>query len=161
MVRLQPMTGEQFKAFIEFVIPAYAKDKVESGAWREEESLQLSREGYARLLPQGLDTAGMYLYMIQESSTGENVGYLWLHLPGDAAQTGNSEAFLYEIAIFEPHQGRGLGKATMAAMEAEAARLGATAVSLHVFGHNARALGLYSKTGYQVTDYQMSKQIGH
>ena len=58
------MNAVQFAAYLEEAIPAYAKGNVESGRWSEAESLALSQQSYAGLLPQGLATPNNYLYAI-------------------------------------------------------------------------------------------------
>lgn len=154
MVRFTPMNEKQLQDFLDYMIPLYAKDKVEAGTWRTEEALELSRGAYARLLPDGIATAGEHLYMVVEETSGTEIGFVWLHMDHDAG-----EAFLYEITLYEDWRGRGLGKATMAAMEQQARELGAKAVGLHVFGHNRRAIGLYEQSGYAVTDISMKKNL--
>ena len=51
---LRPMTEPEYAAWLALTIPGYAADKVASGQWSEEESLELPRKEYAELLPQGL-----------------------------------------------------------------------------------------------------------
>ncbi|MDF2935614.1 MAG: yycN [Paenibacillaceae bacterium] len=147
------MNESELQAFLDFMIPVYAKDKVDAGTWKAEEAQQFSTEAYARLLPDGLATEGNYLYMIEEEA-GTQVGFIWLYV-----EHATQEAFLYEITLYEEWRGRGLGKDTMAAMEQKAKELGAKAVGLHVFGHNLRALRLYEKSGYQTTDISMKKYL--
>lgn len=153
MVRLKPMNEEELQAFLEYLIPDYAKEKVEAGVWKAEEAPHLSREAILRLLPEGLATKDQYLYMIEEEG-GSPIGFIWLYV-----DQGKQEAFLYEISLYEEWRGRGLGKAVMAAMEQQAKELGAKSVGLHVFGHNQRALRLYEKSGYQATDINMKKYL--
>ncbi len=153
MVRLVPMNEAELQVFLEELIPHFAREKVESGVWREEEALALSREAILRLLPDGLATADQYLYMIEEAG-GSRIGYIWLYV-----DSGKREAFLYEITLYEEWRGRGLGKDTMAALEEKAKELGARSVGLHVFAHNRRALTLYEKSGYHATDITMKKYL--
>lgn len=153
MVSLVPMNEAELQAFLDELIPHYAAEKVESGVWREEEALALSREAILRMLPEGLATADHYLYMIEEAG-GARIGYIWLYV-----DPGKREAFLYEITLYEEWRGRGLGKDTMAALEKKAKELGARAVGLHVFAHNRRALALYEKSGYHATDITMKKYL--
>jgi ribosomal protein S18 acetylase RimI-like enzyme len=158
VVELIPMNQEQFEAFLKEAIPAYADEKVESGAWKEDEAMRLSGEAYARLLPEGLKTKGSYLYMVRAPEQDGDIGYIWLHVP-EVAEAGLKKAFLYEIKIHESYQGQGYGKKTMTALDAAARELGASSIGLHVFGHNQRAFRLYERMGYEVTDYQMRKTL--
>lgn len=153
MVKLVLMNEAELQAFLDTLIPEYAQDKVESGVWREEEALALSREAIIRMLPEGIATADHYLYMIEETG-GSRIGCIWLYV-----DPGKREAFLYEITLHEEWRGRGLGKDTMAALEEKAKELGARSVGLHVFAHNRRALALYEKSGYHATDITMKKYM--
>ena len=153
MVRLTPMNESELQKFLDYMIPVYAKDKVDAGTWKAEEAQQFSTEAYARLLPDGLATKDQYLYLIEEEG-GTQIGFIWLYV-----DPGKREAFLYEITLYEEWRGRGLGKDTMAALEEKAKELGARSVGLHVFAHNRRALALYEKSGYHATDITMKKYL--
>ena len=51
---LAPMTEADYAAFVDESIASYAADKVASGQWAQEESLELSRQAFGELLPAGL-----------------------------------------------------------------------------------------------------------
>lgn len=61
------------------------------------------------------------------------------------------EAELLTLAINPPSQGRGLGRVTLEAAMAQAARAGATTMFLEVAEDNAPALALYHKAGFTQT----------
>lgn len=67
--------------------------------------------------------------------------------------------FIYDIHIFEKYQNRGYGTLAMTMLEEQAQQLGAKKLSLHVFGYNQRALHVYQKVGYHITDYNLSKEL--
>ena len=77
MVVLAPMTSVEFNAYLEHAIPEYARDKVCSGQWSEESSLELSRQGFEELLPQGLATQANVLFTVREVTSQTSVGMLW------------------------------------------------------------------------------------
>ncbi|MDF2925239.1 MAG: family acetyltransferase [Paenibacillaceae bacterium] len=156
MVQLVAMNEAQFQQFLDCSIPVYAQEKVRAGAWKEEEALRLSQAAFDRLLPDGLSTKNSYLYMVHEPEKGLNIGHIWLVLSQEGQETS---AFLYEILIYDAYQGQGYGKQTMAALDRSARELGAASIGLHVFGHNQRALSLYQKSGYAITDYNMKKSL--
>ena len=56
MTALRSMIQSEYIAWLETTIPAYAADKVASGQWSREASLELSRKEYNELLPQGFET---------------------------------------------------------------------------------------------------------
>jgi len=70
------MTEPEYAAWLEMIIPVYAAEKVGSGQWSEEDSLELSRKEYAELLPKGLETPDNYLFTIIDSQAIA-VGVLW------------------------------------------------------------------------------------
>jgi len=54
---------------------------------------------------------------------------------------------VHDIALSQDFRGKGLGKASMLAVEAKAKRLGAASLGLHVFAYNTVAHELYKKLG--------------
>lgn len=156
MTLLTPMTEPEFAAYLEIAIPDFARSKVASGQWSEIESLALSRQDYAQLLPQGLATTGNFLYTVRDAATQAPVGILWF-----AAQErgGKQIAFVYDIEIVAEHQRRGHASRAFAALEDEVRRLGLAGVALHVFGSNSGALALYHRLGFQTTNVNMFKPV--
>jgi hypothetical protein len=55
---LRPMTASEYAEWVEQSITGYAADKVASGQWTPEESLELTRKEIGGLLPLGLETPG-------------------------------------------------------------------------------------------------------
>ncbi len=154
MVSLRRMTEEEFQAFLDRNIPAYAADKVQAGNWTPEEAEQKSREEHARLLPGGLDSAHQHLYTIELD--GEPAGDLWLSSdPRLAAGAG----FICDLYIAEEFRRRGIATEAMRLLEGEVTRLGLNGLSLHVFGDNLAARALYKKLGYEVTNLNMAKSL--
>ncbi|MET3207153.1 UNVERIFIED_CONTAM: ribosomal protein S18 acetylase RimI-like enzyme [Paenibacillus sp. PvR008] len=161
IVTLVPMDAEQYERFEQRSLADYADEKIQAGTWTVEEAPERAAESFARYLPQRLDTPHAHLYMLMYSDTDdvesqEEAGYIWFNIT-DSVQ--GKEAFLLDILVYDSYQGRGLGTLAMGALEQEARRLGAVRIGLHVFGHNERALHVYRKSGYRVTDIQMSKEI--
>ena len=153
---LRPMTPAEYVEWIKQTIPAYAADKVASGQWSEDESLQLSRKNLEELLPQGLTTPDNFLYTIEDSDSSP-VGVLWF-----AVQTrfNSRVAYVYDVEIW-PHQRRkGHAYRAFCALEQEVRRLGLSGIALHVFGHNAEAQSLYAKLGFRPTNINLFKPVG-
>lgn len=71
---------------------------------------------------------------------GAVVGCVLLHVRGD-------EGKLFQMGILPEHQGRGIGRALVAALEAEARRLGLRRVFCHA-RHHAR--DFYALFGYHI-----------
>lgn len=156
MVRLEKMAAEDFDAYIEKLTANYAKDNVRSGRWTREEALEKSVSQINSLLPEGIKTQNHVFFSIVDEGTGDAVGYIWLHVaPGE----GHKKAFIYDLIIFEKFRKRGYGRAALVALEEYAKEKGIASISLHVFAHNAAALSLYRKMGYEVTSMNMTKNI--
>ena len=76
MVTLKPMNEEEFQHYIGNAIEEYAQEKVVSGNWNEDESIDLSRQTFTRLLPEDEKTASNYLFSIFHDQ--QVVGMIWL-----------------------------------------------------------------------------------
>jgi ribosomal protein S18 acetylase RimI-like enzyme len=158
IITLVPMNAEQYERFEQRSLADFADEKIKAGTWTAEEAPERAAESFARFLPQRLDTPNAHLYMLvySDEQRREEAGYIWFNIT-EGLQ--GKEAFLLDILVYDSYQGRGLGTLAMGALELEARRLGAVRIGLHVFGHNERALHVYRKLGYQVTDIQMGKEI--
>lgn len=151
------MTAAQFDDFAGRAVREYAHDKVRAGQWRPEAAEELARQTLAGLLPGGHDTDGHRLYVLLDASSGERVGTAWLHFDDD---DGVPFAYLYDIRVDDDAQGRGYGRAALAALERAAREAGCGSMQLHAFGHNGRAISLYASAGYRTTDVNMRKDLG-
>jgi ribosomal protein S18 acetylase RimI-like enzyme len=154
-VILEPMSDSDFSAFVETTVPAYAAEKVASGQWPAEPSLDLARKALEDLLPQGRATAGHHLFRITDSS-GRSLGTLWL---AEIERAGKQIAYLYDIWVRPECRRQGYALDALKAAEVEARDLGLSGIGLHVFGHNAGARLLYEKLGYQTTNLNMFKAL--
>jgi len=155
MVRLRAMTADEFQAFLDWSVPEYARDHVTSGRWKESEAVERSRAEHAELLPQGVNTPNNFLRTIHDEG-GTRVGEVWFALQKDG---DSSQVFVYWIGINEPYRRKGYATEVFHIIEAEAKRLGATRVALHVFGGNQAGRALYEHLGYAVTNVIMTKPV--
>jgi ribosomal protein S18 acetylase RimI-like enzyme len=155
MIRLVPMTEDEFKRYLEKAIPEYADDNVRAGYWSEEEALERSRKSYEGLLPQGVRTENNYLFRIQLEESGEKIGMVWLK-----HEAPRPHGFIYDIVLDKAQRGKGYGKQAMLALEELAKEMGLEAIGLHVFAYNAAAMKLYKGLGYKVTSQNMTKKFG-
>lgn len=136
--------AESVRALSEFMPEELARERV--------------RQGTARFLPDGLDTAGHHLVVAQNGS-GEVVGNAWIGPdPGRSSGT-TSSAWLYDINVFAPFRRRGYGSAILAAAEELVAREGRTALGLNVVGSNEPAIAMYRRSGYEVSSMSMRKNV--
>lgn len=152
---LRPMTGPEYAAWLAEAIPDYAADKVASGQWSAQASLELSAREYEELLPQGLDTPDNHFFTIVDGQ-GSAVGVLWfaVQLRFDARI-----AYVFDVGIRPEHQRMGHASRAFSALEEEVRRLGLSGIALHVFGHNTGAQALYAGLGFQPTNIHMFKPV--
>ena len=66
MIELVPMNEKDFKSYLEFSVKSYAVEKVKSGNWPQEGSLERSEMELKKLLPNGLKTPDNYLFSAME-----------------------------------------------------------------------------------------------
>ncbi|HPE00661.1 MAG TPA: GNAT family N-acetyltransferase [Burkholderiaceae bacterium] len=154
---LRPISENEYAAWLATVIPEYAADKVATGQWAAETSLELSREAFEDLLPQGPRTADNRLYTIL-SAEGAPVGTLWIAIQARGTQR---VAYVYDVVIGREHRRRGHAERAFKALEQEAAGLGLSGIALHVFGHNHGAQALYAKLGFVATNINLFKPLVH
>jgi ribosomal protein S18 acetylase RimI-like enzyme len=157
MTILVPMSEAEYATYLKDAIPDFARDKVTSGQWAEEDALELARAGYEELLPQGLATPDNFLYEIRETPEGPALGMLWFAIQDRA---GRKVAYVYDVLVKPEHRNKGHATRAFLALEEKAASLGLTGVGLHVFGHNTRAYALYIGLGYRATNISMFKDLG-
>lgn len=154
-VVLRRMTQEQFDDWLPGAIKGYAEEHVASGRWSKDEALGRSRQEYEQLLPQGVTTPNHHLWTIVRESDGQRAGMLWMAVRDQPAR----QAFIYNIEIDEQFRRRGYAEQAMLKLETEVRQLGLDTISLHVFGHNAKARPLYEKLGYEPTNILMAKKL--
>lgn len=152
---LRPMTRYEYAEWLKVTIPAYAADKVASGQWSEEESLQLSRKEYEELLPQGFTTPDNFFYTIEDSDSMP-VGVLWFAVK---AVSNGRVAYVYDVEVQPQHRRKGNAYRAFCALEQEARKLGLSGIALHVFGHNVDAQALYAKLGFRPTNINLFKPV--
>jgi RimJ/RimL family protein N-acetyltransferase len=156
MIGFTPMTPQQYDSWLPRAIAEYAKDKVQARQWPALAATERATEAYRELLPHGLQTPEHHLLTVTDMVSGEPVGMIWFHCQTSADWT---EAYIYNLEIEAPYQGRGLGKAAMAAVEGLMRDMGIQRIGLHVFGFNHRARHLYERSGYLTTGINMAKDL--
>ena len=155
MVTLQPMSEEDYQAFLEPATAEYAQGHVEDGQWSADEALQRAREDFHRLLPDGVNTPNHYLFTLVNDEH-QKVGMIWFTMrEGPSAPF----AWIYDVRIEEAFRRRGYAQEAFAQLEPKVKALGGNKISLHVFGNNHGARDLYAKLGYIETNVQMSKTL--
>ena len=153
-VSLRPMRPDEFPAFLEASKRSYAEGIATQGDRTVEFARQKSEEDHVTVLPNGLETPGHAIFVVEAG--GERVGVLWL---ADKELGGRRVYFVYDVEIDSAHRGKGYGRAAMLLAEDEARRRGLSRIELNVFGGNDVARGLYRSLGYVETSAQMAKDL--
>jgi ribosomal protein S18 acetylase RimI-like enzyme len=152
---LRPMTDAEFTAWLAQAIPAYAADKVASGQWSQDASLELSAQEHAELLPQGLATPDNHLFTIVDAQSAP-VGMLWFAVK---TKFNARMAYVYDVSVVPERQREGHARRAFTALEDEVRALGLSGIALHVFGHNTGAQALYAQLGYEPTNISLFKPV--
>ena len=154
-LRLRPMTAEEYASYRAGSAHDYAQEIAESGQLDPDAAAKRAEAELAELLPDGPDSPGMHLWTA-ETGTGERIGLGWIELRRRASGTS---AWIYDIQVDATRRGEGWGRRLMEALHDAARDLGATTMSLNVFGHNTAAIRLYESLGYAVTAQQMKRDL--
>lgn len=152
--RLRPMEVDEFPAFLAASIVDYAYGIERQGGQTAEFARRKSEEDHAAILPDGLETPGHTLWIVEAG--GERVGVLWL---AERELGGRRVIYIYDVEIDEAHRGKGFGRAAMELAEEQARASGVGRIELNVFGGNGVARNLYRSLGYVETSVQMAKDL--
>jgi GNAT superfamily N-acetyltransferase len=152
----RPFPPDEFGPLRQHMVAAYAREKVEAGAWSADNATQLAEADMDSLLPQGLATPGHALRRVVAPDNPTTVGWFWV---GPARSAPPELAWLYDIEIVPAFRGQKLGRIVMALAEQTALDLGYTRLGLHVFAPNSVARRLYESCGYELTDLNFAKTL--
>ncbi len=106
-----------------------------------------------RLFPDGTPAPGQLVGRLVEDD--RPVGVLWVGPAGEDP----TRWWVWDVAVDEPHRGRGVGRRAMGLAEELARTHGATDLGLNVFAANTVARHLYASLGYVETSVQMRKSV--
>ncbi len=153
MLALRPMTEDEFARFRPELLEGYAAERARNLGTTLEVERAVAERQTAELLPDGVRTKNHHLWIVTDDA-GERVGVLWALVDPEQRR-----AFIYDIAIDEPHRGKGYGRRALELLEEFVRPLGVTRISLNVFADNDVAIGLYQKQGYRPTNFNMTKRL--
>ncbi|MFE1290939.1 GNAT family N-acetyltransferase [Streptomyces sp. NPDC058751] len=145
----RPMTRDEFEVWDREGRRQYAEDWIRRGV-PEAEALAKADRDFGGALPQGPDTANMWLSVLEHE--GVPVGDLWVGRRG-------ARAFVYDVGVRADRRGRGHGRTLMRLAEARATAAGLDRIALNVFAGNTPAERLYESLGYETTEYHLYKTL--
>jgi ribosomal protein S18 acetylase RimI-like enzyme len=108
-------------------------------------ALRAQREGEAILVAE--DAHGLRLGFVYVVTSRENLAR-------------EPRCYVSELAVAAEAEGRGVGRALLAAAEQWARERGLQAMSLEVFCTNERARAIYERLGYEPSALQLRKRLG-
>lgn len=156
MIVFKPMTAADFSAFLNYLIPDYAEEISSSYRLPKADALLQAQAQIDASLPEGVETRGQVLLAIyyQDAAQAHHAGYFW-YKPDEASQS----VFIYDFYIFPAWRNKGLGSASMNALEKVLRQQGFTQIKLRVAAGNERARHVYEANGFRVNGFNMNKLI--
>jgi GNAT superfamily N-acetyltransferase len=155
MLRFEPMSEDDFAAFMRKSIPEYAYDQMRAGNWTASEAAGRARAEFQQMLPNGPHTPNAFLRTILDEH-GHKVGMFWYFVdPNRSRKT----AFLIDFFLFPEGRHKGYEAQAFALFEDEARGLGVERVELQVFTHKNEDVLLYQENGYADTSIFFAKDL--
>ncbi|MCX6065849.1 MAG: GNAT family N-acetyltransferase [Chloroflexi bacterium] len=145
MIKFEPMTEQDFAAFIRKSIPEYAYDQMRAGNWTANEAAGRARAEFQQMLPEGPQTSNAYLRVILDEQ-GHKAGMLWYFVDENRSR---KTAFLIDFFLFPEARHKGYESQVFELFESEARGLGVERVELQVFTHKNEEIKLYRENGFQ------------
>ena len=123
--------------------------------WRDPAKAAAAARGWVESSVAEADTPGRAVFVAQ-------CGGLIAGLVSVAERThftGDTDAYIGELAVAAPMEGRGAGQALLAAAEHWAAGRGLHCITLETGARNHRARRFYGRAGYQEEDIRLAKLV--
>ena len=123
--------------------------------WHDEQAWLAGVHGWLRGSIAGHGTSTMVF--VAEDETGRQLGFVTV---GHATHfTGEPHASVGELAVAADAEGRGVGKALLAACDRWAVAQGYRLIALTTGASNSQALGFYHHLGYGDEDVKLVRQL--
>lgn len=124
-------------------------------AWRDPERCLAAVEGW---IAGSIDRHGRRATVfVAEDERGERLGFA--SVSEETHFTGERQAYIGELATGAAAEGRGVGRALLAACENWARAQGFRIIALSTGAANVRALGFYRGHGYRDEDIRLSRLL--
>jgi ribosomal protein S18 acetylase RimI-like enzyme len=152
----RPMREDEFGPWLAEETEGYVASQIATGMTPEQARAR-SEADHAAALPAGLDTPGAVISRLE--SGGVPVGAVWVGIRPPDASGEEPPAWVFMVAVDEPHRGRGHGRSLMLLAERECVARGVGELGLHVFAGNTPAVSLYRSLGYRTYRSLLHKQL--
>ncbi|MDJ0381713.1 GNAT family N-acetyltransferase [Streptomyces sp. G-G2] len=145
----RPMTAGEYAPWLAEAVVRYA------GSWQArglspEAALAKSTASHAAELPQGPDTPGVDLLVLE--AAGAPAGHIWI---GRVA----GQAYVFDVEVAAGQRGQGRGRSLMLLAEKAVRAAGLTTLGLHVLAGNTPAERLYESLGYRTVRTNFAKEL--
>lgn len=146
-VKYRPLDADEVKSYLEELVEDFANVLRENMPdLSHERAREMAAENVKSAAPDGTNTPGHTLLVIQEATAEEDtVGYLWVYL-----DEATKKSFCYKIEVVPQKRRKGYGRKTLLVWEHSAAKDGAQSLGLNVFGKNTAARNMYHGAAFQV-----------
>lgn len=156
MILLRKMREDEYPEFCKYFIDDYSKEIAQNYGHKIDLAIELAKKDLFRCFPNGLTQNGHSLLCIDNEINGQIVfvGYLWY-----SVSLSDKSTFIYDFYISPPYRSLGYGTEAMTMLEKQLMAQGINQIKLRVAYQNERALKLYKEVGFNITGYNMSKNI--
>ena len=148
-VAVADYANDQDAADLVTLLNAYAVDPMGGGAPLEDKVRE-------QVVPGLLKTPGAFSIIARSESQAVGLANCFM---GYSTFAAAPLVNVHDLVVDATHRGRGIGKALLAAVDAEARSRGACKVTLEVLTGNEPAKALYAGAGFR--DYQLDPAAGH
>lgn len=133
--------------FVDFDLPRWRKRNIVTEGIRRDLLRQMEEQ-----------PAGSFMFVAEDDSSGERVGFLHLQTVTDFF-TGHQNCHISDLAVVRSHDGKGIGRALLEYAERFAREHRYERLQLSVFPGNERARKLYEEAGYGIDILRMVKPL--
>ncbi|TGD76245.1 GNAT family N-acetyltransferase [Mangrovimicrobium sediminis] len=151
------MREQDFEQFLVASATGYAEDNIRSGRWPRENAHDRAMSELKESLPQGIATPDNHFFSILACPDGAIVGHIWCAVRDNV---GQRSAFIYDVEIKPEFRRQGYASDAFVAIQERLATMDVQSLGLHVFAFNEGAITLYKKLGFEVTGFNMQKELG-
>lgn len=155
MIRFEPMSEEDFTAFLRKSIPEYAYDQTRAGNWTPHEAMAKARAEFQQMLPNGPQTPNQHLRVMRDDKD-RKVGMVWYFVD---TRGERPKAFLIDFFFFSEDRHKGYEKDAFAVLEDELRAQGVRRVELQVFSHKTDEVTLYQSNGFSQVSIFFAKDL--
>jgi len=150
-LQYRPMTESEYERDIKGSLEDYIKDisvyEEEFQKQMQKSPREFAEQQFNDSLPSGVNSPDNYFWIMIDTETNEEVGFLWFTVIPD-----RNLCLLSYIKVLEDRRGKGYGTEMLHYLEFYVAKNHPKIdkLYLHVFKHNPRAKKLYETQGFKI-----------